>query len=124
MSNSVNSPPEQPLDKGFLYGEFFKPLRWRQRLNEKLAHKALDIPMDDDEMQVTTTTNNNNIKSGWGWREMLAGGCIGTIVWALMMLSRPTVPPPLIPIATTPNATDTDTTRRITIEPYDPQWVE
>lgn len=35
------------IDKEQLYGEFLRPSRWKDNLERKAAHKALDIPEDD-----------------------------------------------------------------------------
>jgi hypothetical protein len=50
---------------------FFKQIAWQQKLDKKLAYKALDIPMDDD-MQISTT-------NGIGWKELavVAGALLG-----------------------------------------------
>jgi hypothetical protein len=59
-------------DKNQLYGRYQKDEDWRTKLNKKLRHKALDIPMDDD-VQVKNTTTTN---SGLGWKELAALGAI------------------------------------------------
>lgn len=50
-------------DKNYLYGEFQRTQRWRDKLARKLAHKSLDIG-DEDEMNVA------NVRTGIGWKEL------------------------------------------------------
>lgn len=51
------------VDKDDLYGTFNESVRNNQRFANKAAHKALDLPWED-EMQINTTTNNYGGKSG------------------------------------------------------------
>ena len=104
-SSSQNSPE---VDKDILYGMFEGPLKWRNRLEEKLAHKSLDIPLDSEEMNV------DNSKHGWGWKEVIAIGAIGV---GLAFAFRPPTEATEIPAV----SEDRDTTRSTTIEPYHPE---
>jgi len=113
-SSSQNSSTNELPDKKYLYGEFFKPLRWKQRLAEKLAHKSLDIPMDDD-MNITQTRN------GWGWKELAVLSGLGLGAYGFTQIA-PTVP--VQPPAVTAPHKDRDTTRGIDIEPYTPPVAE
>ncbi len=60
--------PNNRIDEDSLYGIFNESVKQNQKLNNKAAHKALNLPMDDD-MQINTTTNNYGSK----------GGSLGTI---------------------------------------------
>ena len=66
------------IDKDALYGKFQEAEDWRNSLHKKLAHKSLDIPIDDE-------MNINQTKSGMTWKELaiiaaagLGGGYIYT----------------------------------------------
>lgn len=100
-------------DKNALYGDFTedykKSVEWRRELGKKAAHKALDIPMGDDDVNISPqTTNNVTNNSGLSGKSvlgavalmslgMLGAGSIG------YLLNNPT------PVSiTTPNR-DTDT---------------
>lgn len=64
-------------DKKYLYGNYQESDDWRQRLHRKLAHKSLDIGMDDD-------VNVDNSRVGLGWKELavIAGMLLGgTAIW-------------------------------------------
>lgn len=63
-------------DKGYLYGQFQKGQDWRDRLQRKLAHKAVDIGVDDD-----VNVDNSQRNSGFGWKELavLATGGLGAM---------------------------------------------
>jgi hypothetical protein len=92
---SSTAPP--PVDKEFLFGEFNRNARWRDKLARKGAFKALD--MVDDEMEI-------NVTKGMGWRELaiLALGLIGAAA-AWRALQPPAGSPPAAAAADT----DTDT---------------
>ena len=98
-----NSPPPSDIDKEEHYGEFLKRERWQDKLYQKLAHKSLDIP--DDDM-------NLNVKTGMGWKELLAIGtvCCGGAGLASYLTGRDHVPPTVQPPAIErPAFIDTDT---------------
>lgn len=112
-SSSQDSSPIDLPDKEYLYGEFFKPLRWKHRLEEKLAHKSLDIPMDDG-------MDNVGNKHGLGWKELAVIGGVGLVGYSLA--TRQPDPPtvPVQPPAVTAPHEDRDTTRGIGIRKYVP----
>lgn len=58
------------VDKESLYGEVIRQSRWKDDLHKKAAHKALDIPEDDD-------MNVDNSRTGIG-----AWGAIGIAAMA------------------------------------------
>lgn len=58
------------IDKPGLYGVFQKGDDWKQSLNRKAAHKALDIAED-------MPINVRNERHGMGWKELLAIGLLG-----------------------------------------------
>ncbi len=99
-----------PVDKDFLYKEYQRGQRWRDKLSRKLAHKSVDIP--DDEM-------NLNVRNGWGWKELVVLGAIG-VAAAYFMSNLAEAPPwPWPPAVAAP--ADRDTTRRTEIEKYIPE---
>jgi hypothetical protein len=51
------------IDKQSLYGRYNESEDWRTKLHKKLAHKSLDIPLDDD-------MNINQTKTGMTWKEL------------------------------------------------------
>ncbi|MFK7776854.1 MAG: hypothetical protein QM501_01870 [Gimesia sp.] len=61
--------PNNRIDDESLYGTFNESVRQTQSLANKAAHKALNLPMDD-EMQINTTdnrvTNNYGAKKPGG----------------------------------------------------------
>ena len=96
---------QPPVDKELLYGKFQQTEDWQDKLNRKLAHKALDI-RDADDMNVTNHTSN-----GMGWKEL---GAIGLMIFGggfglanLADLARPD-PAPDPPPAAAAEDTDTD----------------
>lgn len=78
-----------PVDKQTLYGEFERRQKWRENLAKKGAHKALDIPLDDD--------MNMNVRNGIGWKELLVifGFILGTGGLTGWLLSQQQEPPAL-----------------------------
>ena len=74
-------------DKEYLYGEFQRRQRWRDRLAQKLAYKAVDIPEDEDV--------NVNVQNGIGWKGMavIAGALLGGGWLVAAALQSPTSPP-------------------------------
>jgi len=59
-------------DKDYLYGKFQKSHDWRDKLHRLLAHKSLDIGLDDD-MHV----DNSRTHLGITWKELaVVGGLI------------------------------------------------
>lgn len=64
---------------------------WRDRLHQRAAHKALDIPED--------MTVNANQSSGLGWRELLA---IGATLAGLGWIGKDIIRPPATPPAAAP----------------------
>jgi len=75
-------------DKDSLYGEFQRGQRWRDRLAAKLAHKAVDIPEDED---VNLSVQHNGI--GWRGLAVITAGLLGG-GWLLKDAIRPAVPQP------------------------------
>ena len=51
------------IDKESLYGRYNEAEDWRSKLHKKLAHKSLDIPLDDE-------MNINQTKTGMTWKEL------------------------------------------------------
>lgn len=76
-------------DKDYLYGEFQRGQRWRDRLAAKLAHKAVDIPEDED---VNLNVQNSH---GIGWKGLavIAGALLGGAWLAKDAFKPPTLPP-------------------------------
>jgi len=72
------------IDKEKVYGEYLNAQRKRRRLALSAAHKALDIPEDDEV----------NIINGFGWKELLVVAaliCGSLLGWA--WLQRGLSPP-------------------------------
>jgi hypothetical protein len=84
---------EEPC-KEYLYGRYQRGEDWWNRLHKKAAHKALDIPMDED-------LHVNNSRNGWGWRELLVLGGLALAGWMLYQQQtstpQPGTPPPQAP---------------------------
>jgi len=57
------------IDPAVIYREWTRNSRWRDKLHERAAHKALDIP-EDGEM------NNVGNRSGMGWKELAVIGAM------------------------------------------------
>ena len=109
-------------DDEYLYGTFNESVRNNQKLANKAAHKALNLPMDDD-MQINNTDNRvvNNYGSKMGGLAKLAAGglllasgagaatAIPFLVDAFINRPQPT-PAPV-------TDTDTDTQYEIGLEP-------
>ncbi len=78
------------VDKSQLYGEYQRRQQWQEDLAKKGAHKALDIPLDD-EMNIT-------VRKGIGWKELaVIAAMVGGGLW-LGLKDRPSVTVPPIPI--------------------------
>lgn len=52
-------------DKNYLYGMYQKSADWRDKLHKRLAHKSLDMQLDDD-MHV----DNSRAQFGITWKEL------------------------------------------------------
>lgn len=114
------------IDKQALWGDFRDAERqnreWREKLANKAAHKALDIPLDGPGLGVHVTKNES---TGLGWKELVAFGGIGLAgllgYGALQKPAAQQVPPaivqPLPPPPHTPDFKDTDTNTK-----YDLRW--
>jgi len=98
MSNApTSSSPESStgsVDREALYGEYLRNARWRDDLNRRFTHKALDLPLDDMQIHV-------NRENGIGWRELAVLGVF--LVLAAWLLGTwfhatpaPSQPPPAI----------------------------
>jgi hypothetical protein len=83
------------IDKSKLYGCFQKSWQRRDRLNELATRKALDLPLEDDELQITNT------HVGLNWPHLLtagllmllsAGATAGGILAVAPLLGQPAVP--------------------------------
>ena len=76
---------EPGVNKDDLYSVFTESVERNQKFANKVAHKALDVPMDDD-MQITTTdnrtVNNYGGKMGGLAKMALAGALIASGVGA------------------------------------------
>ena len=85
MTNS-NSPSELP-DKGYLYGKFQELVDWQNNLHKKAAHKALDIPLDNEMIHVE--------KKGIGIGGVLGVAAItaASILGSQYLMSRNNKPP-------------------------------
>lgn len=66
-------------DNEGLFGQWYGPRAWRDRLQRKAVHKALNIPEDFDDM------NNVGNRSGMGWKEIVA---IGAFLLAALAIWR------------------------------------
>lgn len=55
------------VDKQTLWGWWYRQAAWRDQLDKRLAHKALDIPEADDMQNVGN-------RSGMTWRELAVIG--------------------------------------------------
>jgi len=85
---SVDAPID--VDKRAIRGEWLRNSRWRDRLHNRAAHAALDIP--EDEM-----INAPRITNGLGWKELavLAATVLG-VAYGVAKLTQPgaaTTPP-------------------------------
>lgn len=68
-----NSPAESgQLDKAQLYGNYQASEQWRDALNKRATHKALDMALQDDVNITTTTTHNHPSKSSCNYPAYLA----------------------------------------------------
>ena len=78
----------EEIDKEKLYGRYQKGEDARSKLAMKMAHKALDIPIDDMDIKSNTTTTTN--VSGIGTKGALgiaaAAGLPGLLIAALLGL--------------------------------------
>ncbi len=101
MSTSDNNSNALP-DKGYLYGVFERwnanRLDWQGKLERRAAHKALDIPLEDE---VFVQAN----KSGLGWKELLVVGLIGLA--AAYVFTKPATHVDTKPATHVDNDTDT-----------------
>jgi hypothetical protein len=83
-------------DKGYLYGKYQESRDWRENLHKQLAHKSLDIGVDE-EMRV----DNSRQSFGMTWKEMLviAATVIGGFVAYVYSTKEPPPVnwPPLTP---------------------------
>lgn len=92
----MSDKPEKPT----LYSEYLDFERWRNKLHKRLAHKSLDIPLDED-MNVTNT------RVGLGWKELAviaATGLGGFYLWN--QTNQPATPTQ--PAAVSPNDSEYD----------------
>jgi hypothetical protein len=99
------SNPDQPIDRQALWGDVQDQLKkraaQRDNLGMLMAHKSLNIPLQED-MQINSTTRN-----GLGWKELLvmllfAGG-IAAATYCLAPQANPTPEQP--PASTEPPTT-------------------
>lgn len=112
MSDGPNSPE---VDKESRYGKFLDSMRWKARLDEKLAHMALDIPMDHG------TKVTKIIKNGLGWKELAVAGGLGLGVYALATREPPAISPPTPAVAADYQDADTNTHRSVIVKPGSPE---
>jgi hypothetical protein len=78
-----NSDSTPDVDKNALWGWWRSNAAWREKLDRKMAHKALDIPEGDPV----------NIKQGIGWKELAVIGAMILGSGGLMAyLIKPTAP--------------------------------
>ena len=77
------------VDKDALFGRYQNDEDWRTKLNKRLRHKALDIPMDDD-VNVKNTTMN----TGFGWKELAVLAAMGLGGGGLYAWSNRDLPAP------------------------------
>lgn len=86
------------LDQEALYGEWLRGTRWRDRLHKQAAHKALNVPLEDDMIV-------DNSKRGMGWKELavIVAGLMGTGGIAAAVLNQD--PAPIVAPAPAPPAT-------------------
>lgn len=94
-SQSHNSASE--LDRRGLWGDFqaqaVNRAQWRDKLARRLAHKSLNIPLDD-EMNVVTSN-----RTGVTWKEITAAGLIVAILLVLFFSVTGLYPRPSQPAA-------------------------
>lgn len=99
--------PDQPLIYDcFEQGQSDRRDRmmWRNNLEKKATHKALDIPLDDD-------MGDTNIRTGMGWKELaVIGSLLVAGIGGSYMLNRPSIPVPVPPVVQPVDpSVDTDT---------------
>lgn len=102
MSNSGNSSSE--IDKEALYGEYLKGQRWRERLQRRVTHKALDEADDDMDFR-------QNIRRGMGWPELLVVGLIlvsGIVGTLAVFRAREPIRAPVAPPASQQDVPDSE----------------
>lgn len=111
MSDAPSTPKDASADtpadmnpRG-LWPLWFKQQEWRQKLERKATHKALDIP--DDDMNITQTkvgigtAGAIGIAAAVGLPSMAA---VGIMAWALLKeKSAPTAPTPTTPSVEVPD---------------------
>jgi capsular polysaccharide biosynthesis protein len=68
-----NSPEESgQIDKSQLYGNYQSSEKWRDDLNRRATHKALDMALQDDVNITTSTTHHHASKSSSNYPGYLA----------------------------------------------------
>ena len=73
MTDQNQDPNDFYVDKEYLYGRYQKREDQKADLHLRAAHKALDIPMDDD-MHVDNRNSGNTTHNGFGLKEIIGIG--------------------------------------------------
>lgn len=113
---------QELIDKQYAYGDYRDAEKanwmWREKLAEKVAHKSVDIPMDN-QMAIQADNRTTNVQ-GMGWKELAAIGALGLGgILGYGAVTKPTIVQPpaaaVAPAAPQQNFNDTDTK-------YDIRW--
>ena len=80
-------------DKQYLYGKFQEGQDWRSNLHKKLAHKSLDIGLDDE-----VNVDNSRTATGMGWKELavIAAAGLGGTGLFMSLQPQPSQPAPQV----------------------------
>lgn len=111
-------PSKQEVDKQLMYGQFqqgedrrAKRREWKDRLQEKTAHKAVDIALDDEDeepMHLERTVNSSGIGTGGAIGIAAIAGALGALPSVLGYLDddKPAPAPPAPAVSTDGQARD------------------
>lgn len=94
----TNGRKSKPVDQEALYGVFNESTQRRQRWHDKAIHKALNLPMEDDDMQF-------NQSSGLTVGHLLGIAVIAGVLFVGASLWKPSEPAPPM---SAPGVTDTE----------------
>ena len=90
-------PGSTGINKDALYGTYLKHEAWKNNLSKKIAHKSLDIPLDD-EMNITSTKSGMSTAGVLGIAAMVGIPPLAILGYMLLNKETPQLPPlPIMP---------------------------
>lgn len=90
-------PGSTGINKDALYGTYLAQEKWKNSLNKKMTHKALDIPLDDD-VNITQTKTGISTAGALGIAAMVGIPPLAILGYMLLNKEAPQLPPlPIIP---------------------------